>query len=73
MKSFINEKTFYIKHVQAVHELSELKNAELNVKQDEDSLNHNNYFLEVGRNIDISFLVLCCHAMDLMFWDAGYD
>ena len=30
-------------------------------------------FLQVGRNIDIAFLVLCAHAMDQMFYDKDYD
>ena len=29
--------------------------------------------LQVGRNIDIAFLVLCAHAMDQMFYDKDYD
>ena len=30
-------------------------------------------FSQVGRNIDIAFLVLCAHAMDQMFYDKDYD
>ena len=30
------------------------------------------YFLQIGRNIEPAFLVLCTHTMDLMFWDKDY-
>ena len=59
--------------VQAVHDLSDLGLKAESLEADGDSLNHNVYMLEVGRNIDLAFMVLACHAMDLMFWDEGYD
>ena len=43
------------------------------MKGDSANLNQNSYWLQVGRNIDTAFLALACHAMDLMFWDEGYD
>ena len=45
----------------------------INDNIDPDLMNHNDYVLQIGKNIDIAFLVLCSHAMDLMFWDEGYD
>jgi len=52
----------------AVHDLSELNSEE----NDPESLSTGVYYLQVGRNIDLAFLVLCAHAMDMMFWDTDY-
>ena len=42
-------------------------------KQEEAEIGPNDYFLQIGSNIDIAFLILCAHAMDLMFWDVEDD
>merc|ERR1712106_666523 len=52
----------------AVHDLSELNSEENNPE----SLSTGVYYLQVGRNIDLAFLVLCAHAMGMMFWDTAY-
>jgi len=63
-----------VKIGKAVHELSEITQEKIKINGvDPDMMNHNDYFLQIGKNIDIAFLVLCSHAMDLMFWDEGYD
>jgi len=66
-----------VKIGKAVHEVSELKLekgvAKSKKNEADDVINMNNYYLQIGRNIDIAFVVLCCHAMDLMFWDESYD
>jgi len=59
-----------VKIGRAVHDISEIKSEKPTVSE---SLNHNSYWLQVGRNIDMAFLALACHAMDLMFWDETYD
>ena len=43
------------------------------MKVEPDTINQNNYWLQAGRNIDLAFLVLACHGMDLMFYDESYD
>ena len=43
------------------------------MKVEADNINQNNYWLQAGRNIDIAFLVLAAHGMDLMFYDESYD
>ena len=59
--------------MQAVHDIKELKDPSLNMKVDPDTVNLNNYWLQAGRNIDLAFLVLASHGMDLMFYDESYD
>ena len=58
---------------QAVHDITELKDEKINMKVEPDTINQNNYWLQAGRNIDLAFLVLACHGMDLMFYDESYD
>ena len=53
-----------------MHDLSELSSEE--GRPSTESLSTGVYYLQVGRNIDLAFLVLCCHAMDMMFWDQDY-
>ena len=59
--------------IQAVHDIAELKDLKISNKVDPDSINQNNYWLQVGRNIDLAFIVLASHGMDLMFYDESYD
>ena len=59
--------------LQAVHDITELKDEKLNMKVEPDTINQNNYWLQAGRNIDVAFLVLACHGMDMMFYDESYD
>ena len=68
----------------AVHDLSELGHDEVRtndelkriicyiIQTSPESLSTGVYYLQVGRNIDLAFLVLCSHAMDMMFWDTDY-
>ena len=61
--------------LQAAHDVSDLitdLDARL-TKQEEAEIGPNDYFLQIGSNIDIAFLILCAHAMDLMFWDVEDD
>jgi len=53
----------------AVHDLSDISHSEINLE----SVSSTMYYLQVGRNIDVAFLVLCAQAMDHMFWEDGYD
>jgi len=62
-----------VKIGRAVHDITELKDEKVNMKVDPDTINQNNYWLQAGRNIDLAFLVLACHGMDLMFYDESYD
>jgi len=58
-----------VKVARGLHDLSEMEGVKMNVAVDKGNV----YFLQVGRNIDIAFLVLCAHAMDQMFYDKDYD
>jgi len=62
-----------VKIARAVHDIAELKDPKISNKVDPDSNNQNNYWLQVGRNIDLAFIVLASHGMDLMFYDESYD
>ena len=67
------EITILILSLQAVHDITELKDEKINNKVEPDTINQNNYWLQAGRNIDLAFLVLACHGMDMMFYDESYD
>jgi len=58
-----------VKVGRAIHDLSELENVKMNVAVDKGNV----YYLQIGRNIDLAFMVLCAHAMDKMFFDKDYD
>merc|ERR1712062_869254 len=58
-----------VKVARGLHDLSEMEGVKMNVAVDKGNV----YFLQVGRNIDVAFLVLCAHAMDQMFYDKDYD
>jgi len=58
-----------LKIARALHDLSEMEGAKMNVAVDRGD----NYYLQIGRNIDLAFLVLCAHAMDKMFYDKSMD
>ena len=74
MLTMLTEKLLHLfSYMQAVHDITELKDEKVNMKVDPDTINQNNYWLQAGRNIDLAFLVLACHGMDLMFYDESYD
>jgi len=58
-----------IKIGRALHDMSELNDVKMNVAVDRGNV----YYLQVGRNIDLAFIVLCAHAMDQMFFDKDLD
>jgi len=58
-----------VKIARGIHDLSEMEGVKMNLAVDKGNV----YYLQVGRNIDIAFLVLCAHAMDQMFYDKDYD
>jgi len=53
----------------ALHDLSELEEVKMNLAVDKGNV----YYLQIGRNIDLAFMVLCAHAMDQMFYDKDLD
>jgi len=58
-----------IKVAKVVHELADLQEKTESVSV----LPPSAYFLQVGRNIDMAFIVLATHAMDQMFYDKGLE